>query len=361
MKRKQIIFLLFIALAVVLSACSGAANTGTSWPGLSVDEQYAYLAYNTQVYAIDLSNGLERWRYPAEANNNITFYADPALTDDGQLIVGSYDFNLYSLDSESGSQKWVFSEANNRYIASALVDDGKIFAPAADENLYALNQEGRLQWTFTTEGESWAKPVTDDGCNCLFLPSMDHSVYAVDPSDGTEKWRSEKLGGAIVGTPAFNENGELYVGTFGGKLFALNAENGAVDWEFSTADGGWIWSGPVVSEGVLYFGDLNGYFYAVDEESGTSLWQKSPDELGGNIVSSPLVIGENIYVTTEDGNLFKMDSSGEIIFRQTLDGKIYTTPVATGDLILIALIQSDNLLVAVNENGAQQWAFQPPE
>jgi len=362
MKQKKYLYILiFIGLAVTISACSGSANTGTSWPGLTVDDQYAYVAHNTQVFAINLENGSERWRYPAEADNNITFYAAPALTDDGQLIVGGYDSNLYSLDAETGRQNWVFSDATNRYIASASVEDGSIYAPAADENLYSLNQEGSLQWTFTSQGESWAKPVTNEACSCLFLPSMDHSVYAINPQNGTEIWRSDDLGGAIVGTPAFNDNGVLYVGTFGGKLFALNAENGAIVWEFSTEDGGWIWSGPSISDGVLYFGDLNGYFYAVDAETGTQKWQLAPEQLDGQIVGSPLVMDQDIYITSQDGNLYKLDTSGKVQWSQALGGNIYTAPETANGLILVALTLSDNLLIAVNENGAQQWAFNPAE
>lgn len=363
MKRKHIIFILvFIGSALALSACAGgAANTGTSWPGLTVDDQYAYLAYNNGVFAIDLTNGTEKWRYPVEADNNITFYADPGLTDEGHLIVGSYDTNLYSLDTETGSQVWVFPDAENRYIAAPLVDNSSIFAPAADENLYALDLNGRLQWTFTSEGESWAKPITDEECKCLFLPSMDHSVYAIDPQTGAEKWRSEGLGGAIVGTPAYSNEGILYVGTFGGKLFALNAQNGAVMWEFSTPDEGWIWAGPTISEGMLYFGDLNGFFYAVDAATGTQVWQLTPEQLDGQIVGSPLVIDESIFITTEEGILFKLDTSGKIQWSQPIGGNIYTSPREAGDLILVAPIQTDELLVALNQDGVRQWAFIPAE
>ena len=345
----------------MLSACAGAANTATSWPGLTVDDEFAYVAYNTQVYAVDLTNGTEKWRYPAEADNNITFYANPALTGDGQLIVGSYDSNLYSLDAETGRQNWVFSDAENRYIAAALVDDGSIFAPAADENLYSLDLNGRLQWTFTSEKESWAQPITDDECSCLFLSSMDHSVYAIDPQNGTAKWRSDGLGGAVVGTPAFNNDGVLYVGTFGGKLFALNAENGDVIWEFSTQDAGWIWSGPTLSDGTLFFGDLNGNFYAVDAENGTQIWNLPPEQLDGQIVGSPLVIEQDIYFTTEDGVLYKLDTEGRIQWSQPIGGKIFTSPVAANDLILVAPIQIDELLVAVNQDGVRQWTFIPAE
>ena len=150
MKHKHYLFILvFIGITVTLSACSGGATTASSWPGLTVDDQYAYVAYNTQVYAVDLVNGSERWRYPAEPDNNITFYSDPSLSQDGQLIVGGYDYVLYSLDAESGVQIWNFSAAENRYIASSLVQEENIFAPAADENLYSLDLNGRLQWVFS--------------------------------------------------------------------------------------------------------------------------------------------------------------------------------------------------------------------
>lgn len=364
MRHKHLLFLLvFIGIAITLSACAGGVTTATSWPGLTVDDKYAYVAYDTQVYAVDLVNGTERWRYPAEADNNITFYADPSLSMDGQLIVGSYDFNLYSLNSESGVQNWVFPEAENRYIASSLVEGEKIFSPAADEKLYSLDTNGRLQWVFASEGEAWAKPISDDNCDCLYLPTMDHSVYAVDAQSGTQIWRSPKLGGAVVGTPAYGDNGELYVGTFGGKLFKLSSEDGSILNEFSTTDGGWIWSGPTISDGVLYFGDLTGYFYAVDADNLTELWKLPPEQLDGEIVGSPLVIEDSIFITTEAGLLFKLDTTGKILWSQNIgDGaQIFTSPRAANDLILVAPIQIDELLVAYNQDGARQWSFIPAE
>jgi len=357
--KKYTLILAFFIIAVALSACAGGVTTATSWPGLTVDDQYAYVAYQTQVYAVDLLNGSEKWRYPTEADNNITFYADPSLSLDGQLIVGSYDSVLYSLNLETGNQNWTFTDAQNRYIASSLVVEEAIYAPAADENLYALDLNGLQQWIFTSEGESWAQPLTDQNCECLFLPSIDHTVYAIDPQDGSQKWQSPELGGAVVGTPAFGENGALYVGTFGSKLFALESKDGSIIWEFSTE--GWIWSGPTLSDGVLYFGDLDGYFYAVDAEDGTQIWQKTPEQLDGEIVGSPLVDNEEIYISSEDGIVYKLDTSGNIIWNKNIGGKIYTSPKLANDLIIVATIDIDELLVALDRDGNTKWSFIPAE
>src|SRR3990170_1901831 len=88
MKPKYLLFLLTLAiLTILLSGCAGGgATTASSWPGLTLDEETAYLAYNTFVYAIQLSNGSLKWRYPSEANRTASFYADPALSPDGQLF-----------------------------------------------------------------------------------------------------------------------------------------------------------------------------------------------------------------------------------------------------------------------------------
>jgi outer membrane protein assembly factor BamB len=371
MKSKHLILFFSISIiTVALSACAGGATQASSWPGLTVDEQNAYVAFNTQVYSVELENGNENWRYPNEPDNNTTFFADPSLSQDGQLIVGGYDGVLYSLMADTGQMsggRWPFTEAEGRYIAGPLAVDENIFAPAADDNLYAFDLDGNLQWTFSSDGESWAQPITDSDCECLYLSSMEHTVYAIDPVNGSQIWQSPTLGGSVVGTPAISEQGVLYVGTFGGKLFALDGTDGSIIWEFPTE--AWIWSGPALADGVLYFGDLNGYFYAVDASDGTQIWKKTPEQLEldkGEIVGTPLVIEEDIYVGTNNGSLIKFNTSGDVIEEVNVDpkdgrGKIYTSLKTSNGLILVAPIDTDELLIAYDQDLNEEWSFIPSE
>ena len=50
---------LFVA-ALLLTGCSGAALTPSSWPGLAADAETAYVASNQAVYALDLATGADR-------------------------------------------------------------------------------------------------------------------------------------------------------------------------------------------------------------------------------------------------------------------------------------------------------------
>ncbi|MGD2159497.1 MAG: PQQ-like beta-propeller repeat protein [Anaerolineales bacterium] len=342
-----------IFIGITLSACSGRAGTATGWASVIADEENAYLAYNNHVYAINLTNGIERWHYPAEPDNNITFFAAPALTPDNQLIVGGYDNNLYSLDPTNAGLNWTFEESQNRYIAGPKVTENGIFSPSADKNLYAVDFNGERLWQpFETEQPLWSTPAVGNNCDCIYLPSMDHRVYAIDTSTGGMIWKTQDLGGAIVGTPEVSDDGVLYVGTFENEMLALDTLNGEIVWRFPTED--WVWAGPTLDGQHLYFGDLSGTFYALKRSSGELDWKIQP---GGAIVGKPLVTEEGIYFTTEDGSIVSVSEDGTPRWNQTIEGNLHAGPVQANDLILVPTSQIQSLVIALDENGVQKWVF----
>ena len=360
------LFSLILILAGALSACAGGASAATSWPGLTVDTNtgLAYLAYNQEVYGLDLTNGTEKWRYPEKADSKITFYATPALTQNDQLIVGSYDYSLYSLNPQDGKpiqgKNWPFKDGEkiNRYIAGSLVTSDQIFAPNANGVLYALDLNGNELWSYKTAEALWATPATDG--TTIYLPAMDHHIYALDAKSGSLVWESENLGGAVSGTPAVGPNGELYVGTFNKEMLALDSKTGKVNWRFATQ--GWVYSGPALDNGVLYFGDLNGYFYALKTADHTELWPaKAPAATSNNGISgTPLVDQGVVYYTSEDGNIYALDAAtGNSRWNKTIGGKLYAPPVLAGDKILVSSVGADNLLYALNVQGNEVWKYNP--
>lgn len=355
--HKLLITLSLISLASILTACVGEIGIASSWPGVTIHEETAYVAYNRHVYAIQLDNGVQRWRFPAEPDNRGPFYASPTLTPDGQLLVGGYNNVLYSLNPDTAGVNWEFDLAQNRYIASPLANEKGIFAPDADRNIYALDFDGNLKWQFTSSGPTWAQPVEDETCQCLYLPSMDHHIYALDPETGALRWQTEPLGGAIVGTPAINQDGVLYTGTFGRQLIALSKDSGEVIWRVDVE--GWVWSGPALAGDRLYFGDLSGNFYAVNATNGSILWQLSPQQLDGPIVGTPLVLEETIYFNTDSGTIYAVSTQGAIRWSQIIGGSLYTSPVAAGDKILVAPIRTEPVLIALSRDGAILWRFVP--
>ncbi len=353
LRHKTTLFLVLL-LALGLSACSGAYARSSGWPGLSANESTAYLSYNSGVYAVDLAQGQLLWQFPEKASRNQTFYAPPVLTPAGdQLLAASYDHNLYSLDPVSGQLLWTFDQAQSHYINAPLVTAEAIYAPNADGYLYALDLQGQLQWTFQSEHALWATPATDG--QRLYLPAMDHHLYALNPADGEIIWQVD-LGGAMVSAPALAD-GTLYLGTFADKIVAVRATDGQVLWE--TPTGAWVWSTPIFDQGRLFFGDVQGTFYALNAEDGSTLWTAQPD---GPIVGTAALQQDTVYFTTEQGTLYAANAEdGHVQWTYAAGAKLQTGPVVTADgLVLVAPTDGPNLLIALDAaTGQPRWTLQP--
>jgi len=331
--------------------------TASGWPSLTADETNAYLAFNNHVYAININTGNEIWRFPSKPDSKITFYATPALTEDGQLIIGGYNSVLYSINKETGTQNWAFEGSTGRFIGGALTTKNGIFAPSSDNFLYALSNNGDEIWQpFETDDPIWSTPVADANCDCIYVPSMDHYVYVIDAHTGNLVWKTDDLGGAIVGKPAISEDNILYIGTFNKEMYAIDTIKQQVKWTFETKD--WIWSGPTIKNDQIYFGDLSGALYALNKDTGEEIWHIQFDD---SIVGEPLVLEDQIVLTTVDGKLTSLTMEGGPFWSKQIEGNLYAGPIYANGTILVANNKSDALLLAFDENGNQKWVFQPEE
>ncbi|HZJ23478.1 MAG TPA: PQQ-binding-like beta-propeller repeat protein [Anaerolineales bacterium] len=368
--RKKILFLTMALLAAaLLSGCAGGPVRGTTWPGLAADDNAAYLADGPYMHAINLQDGKELWRYPAESDNDFVFYATPVITPDGLVIVGSAGTNhsLVALNptdltqnannTKSPTAAWTFNDARDQWVAPPLVVDDKLFAVNSDGYLYVLDlQDGqstkKAVKAIRIGGRLWAKPTTDG--ERVFLTSLDHNVIAVDIETYEVLW-NEEIEGAVAGSAVLGPDGMLYAGSFASQLEKIDPASGkrepALKAEY------WIWSTSSLDGDTLYFADLNGNVYSFNTSTGKLNWPAiKPD---GPITASPLIQNDHIIIATESGSLFAIDRDGNILWTQVVGGKIYTTPVAAGDLTIVAPLETDFYLAALDQNGRQVWAFTP--
>ncbi|MDR3574029.1 MAG: PQQ-binding-like beta-propeller repeat protein [Anaerolineaceae bacterium] len=357
-------FLLFVLVitSILLSACSGI-SAASSWPGVVASQDTAYVAYTPGVFAINLSDGSLAWRYPPDkADNTKQFFAPPTVA--GNLIVaGDYANILYGLDAKKGTLTWSFTGATNRWIGGALFVNNLILAPNADNNLYALNLNGSLQWTFKNSVHAlWSQPITDG--KTVFVSSTDHNVYDLQISNGQKIWSTD-VGGSILGSPTLNQdNSVLYVGTLGGQVVALDAASGKILWRFSAA--GEIWGSPVFNKDVVYIGDRSNSVYAIDAKTGKSIWKV---DVGSNVIGSGAIAQDGVIFVTEGpttgtaaGQIYDLSfANGQKLWSQTINGKLYTTPVTVGDKILIGVTSGDNLLTELDAKGNKIWSYAVPK
>ena len=366
MKKKLIIVTTILLGAFLLSACAGGPVHGSTWPGLATDGSLIYLADGPFVYAVNLEDGREVWRYPAERDNDLVFYSTPAVTPDGLVIVGSAgtDHSLIALnpndintETNAPLEAWRFTGASDYWMAAPLILEDKLFAVNDDGNLYILDLQGGGSSKEATVvelngGSLWSRPTTDG--ERVYITSLDHNVIAVDANSHEVVWR-EDLGGAVPGSAVLSEDGSLYVGSLASQLEKFDPATGnhqsVVDAE------NWVWGTPSLDGDTLYFSDVDGNFYSFDTSSGSQSW--NPIKPNGPVTASPLVREEHILLATESGSIYAIDREGKVLWSQEIGGKIYTTPVAVDDLTIVAPLETEFYLVALDLDGRQAWTFTP--
>ncbi|CAL9493533.1 outer membrane protein assembly factor BamB family protein [Streptomyces sp. enrichment culture] len=148
-------------------------------PGPAVTGGGVYLAdYLGTVYALDATDGRDRWRIATEARSS----TDPVLVAAGHVHVGSGK-GLYTLDAVTGTPKWRF-QAGGDIVGAPAVAEGRIHFGSTDHLLYTLkSDDGRLRWKLATGGEITGSPVVRDGI--VYACSKDRCVYALDAEKGT--------------------------------------------------------------------------------------------------------------------------------------------------------------------------------
>ncbi|MBL8094148.1 MAG: PQQ-like beta-propeller repeat protein [Anaerolineales bacterium] len=383
------------AVAVVTTGC-GAAPTN-SWLGLGLDDEHAYLAGGTHIYAVSLTDGKEAWRFPKAGatvrSGGETFLADPGVSTD-MIVVGSWGPGtshsgaVYGLDPATGDQKWclVFDDKaatepemancqkspdatafvlgvflppiDNRVVGGVTLQDGVAYFGMANNHVYAVDAtDGTVKWIFDQPTHPvWAAPVIDG--DRVLVSSFDHSVYAIDRATGNLVWQQD-MGAALAGGPVVAD-GTLFVGTFGNKLVALDSASGAERWSYTTNY--WVWDTPTLVDGVLYFSDLQGTVYAVTAADGSEVWRQAAS---GFTRAAPAVTNGLVYVGDHNGNLVGLKTAdGSESWRQTVKGQLQATPriAPAQGLVLILPYQGDASVTAFTLDGTRvAWAYQPTQ
>lgn len=344
------ILIIALGMSLLLSACVSGATSVNNWPGISAGEKNAYLAYGYYIYAVNLSNGAEVWRYPEKQETNKLFFAPPVIKDD-LLITGSYNNELYGLDANTRVVRWTFAQAKNRWVASPLVVDDFIYAPNSDGSLYVLSLDGMLQWKAEIGGEIWAQPSSNG--SLIFIPSLDHKLYAYNLVNQELEW-SVDLKASLVNSVAIDEEGDLIIGNIAGHLFKIRAENGRILDETQLKGG--IWSTPLILGEKIYLGDQEGYFYGIYASSFEQQWMINT---GAPVVASPIALEDGILYMNTEGNIVKVNDQGLEQWRQQVDGELYANAATTSDKILVPVRQGEHAIQTLLVNGALSWVYQP--
>jgi outer membrane protein assembly factor BamB len=119
-------------------------------------------------------------------------------------------------------------------------------------------------------------------------------------------------------------------------------------WAFDA--GGPIVAAPAIAAGLVIVASLGGRIHALSVD-GHARWSV---DLGERIYSSPLVLGDRLFVGVDRGKLVSLDArSGAVRFRLDVDGDADTAPAPLpgGDLVFAA----GRTVEAISPDGTVRW------
>lgn len=350
-------------LILIASLASGCAlrSEPVGWSGVACSDSNVFVAsIEGRLFGFNKQDGKPLWQsYQLDSSKDgVAIYSTPAVYQDLVYLAG-YNGRVSTISIESGYRGLVFPDNDSLepIIGGLTVSGGNVFFGCNDGKVYCLNtDELHKEWEFQTDDRIWSTPVISEGT--VFVSSFDNNIYALDASNGTEIWHFEAEG-AFVSTPLIQDD-TVYAGCFDRHVYALDATNGTLKWRSEVEADKWFWSQVIAHNDVIYAPNLDGKIYILNADNGYEV--ADPVELDSPISSSPVIIGDNIIVASQQGNVYAIDTgnnrTGSPIF-DVAEDEVINAPLCASDSIIYIHAQSpkhDKLYAFNTETRREVWA-----
>ncbi len=257
----------------------------------------------------EASNGQKLWELAGAQSDFETPEAAPVLHE-GTVYVWQ-DARLRALDARSGLEAWSYpvgdaAACGNVPVRVTPAPDGNVYVVAGTRVLSVDRASGRVRWHFEAPAVFLAAPAFAPGAAVtgggVYLVDYLGTVYALDAVTGKDRWRiaTEPRQSA---DPVVVANGNVHLGA-GSALYTLDAVTGTPKWRF--AAGGEITGLPAVADGRVHFGSADHCLYTLDAAGGQLRWKLAT---GGEITGAPVAEAGVVYACSKDRCVYALDAA----------------------------------------------------
>ncbi|MDF1555669.1 MAG: PQQ-like beta-propeller repeat protein [Deferrisomatales bacterium] len=217
------------------------------------------------------------------------------------------------MEERTGRLIWQLdTESEGCYSSPALVDGVIYFGSdgVSANHLFSLQaRTGKLRWKRSSPTQIYATPAVVDGV--VYYCARDDHVYAVKAADGELVWKTRAgypqddfsvFSDMLKSSPAVAGD-KLFIGV-GLDLLALDRRTGTLLWKAST--GGQVDSSPLVVGGTVYVGSDDQNFYGFSADTGAERWRY---RTGARISASPQIGEGLVLIGSNDGFLYAFEAA----------------------------------------------------
>jgi len=341
---------------------SGRAN---DWPfqGIAssplIMDGVAYFTSNRgQVVAVDIDGFQDGTNDGLIKDEKLTGKNDPDFIwiFDMMEEVGSFPHNL-SNSSPVVYQNLLFVSTSNGQDESHV----NIPSPKAPAIIAIDRNTGKLVWEDNSVEDrilhgQWSTPSVGEvgGVVQVVHAQGDGWVRGYEALTGKKLWEFDtnpkdsvwpKTRNEVISTPVIYEN-VVYIangqdpehGEGVGHAYAIDATKRG-----DITQSGKIWqydkirrsiSTAAIKDGLIYLADFSGFFHCLDLKSGQPYWTH---DMFAAVWSSPMIIGDKVYLGDEDGDVVVVEHSKtlKVVSEQNMGSAVYSTVVPANGAIFI--------------------------
>ena len=188
----------------------------------------------------------------------------------------------------------------------------------------------------------------------VFVGDSDGIFYCLDAKTGNLIWKQETEA-EINSSPNFYKDSVL-IGSQDGSLYRFRMSDGSIIWKYTIEASGGIQCTPTLGEHYVFICGCDGKLHVIDVETGSTV---ETVEIGDPTLSTPAVLGPNVYFGTEGATLFDVDwKKSKIIWKYQNSKRrtSYRSSPAVSDLGVV--IGGRNKLVElIDATGKRNWSF----
>jgi outer membrane protein assembly factor BamB len=217
---------------------------------------------------------------------------------------------------------------------------------------------GAILWEVKRdEISSWSTPVVIEyGGSPQIITAATGLIRSYDLENGKILWECGGLTDNVIPSPVYAD-GMVYLmsGYRGNAVLAIDlskasgkiTDSDAIVWKYDLNTP--YTPSPVLIDGKLYFLKANnGFLSCLDAKDGTVYYSSQKLEGIKNIFTSPLGVGDRLYVVGTNGVtcVVKLGETFELISQSTLDDQFYASPVVLGNTLFL---RGDKTLYCISE------------